>query len=74
MGRVYLRRLPTRRAFEDEVNAKYVIRPKADEDLDDQAFYLAEKAGPGRVIDFWSLHTKRSHGLPAQPTWDGTLA
>jgi toxin ParE1/3/4 len=26
------------------VNADYVIRPKADEDLDHQAFYLAEKA------------------------------
>ena len=28
------------------MNARYVIRPKADADLDHQAFYLAEKATP----------------------------
>jgi len=27
------------------VNPRYFVRPKADEDLDSQAFYLAEKAG-----------------------------
>ena len=26
--------------------ARYVIRPKADQDLDDQAFYYAAEAGP----------------------------
>ena len=25
---------------------RYVLRPKADQDLDDQAFYLAEEASP----------------------------
>jgi toxin ParE1/3/4 len=28
------------------VNARYLVRPKADQDLDDQAFYLATKATP----------------------------
>jgi plasmid stabilization system protein ParE len=27
------------------VSASYVVRPKADRDLDDQAFYLATQAG-----------------------------
>jgi toxin ParE1/3/4 len=29
------------------VSAAYVVRPKADQDLDDQAYYLATQAGPG---------------------------
>jgi len=28
------------------VSAVYVVRPKADQDLDDQAYYLATQAGP----------------------------
>jgi toxin ParE1/3/4 len=28
------------------VSARYVVRPKADQDLDEQAFYLARKANP----------------------------
>ena len=28
------------------MNARYVIRPKADADLDDRALYLAVEAGP----------------------------
>jgi toxin ParE1/3/4 len=28
------------------VSAVYVVRPKADQDLDDQAYYLATEAGP----------------------------
>jgi len=28
------------------VSAIYVLRPKADQDLDDQAYYLATQAGP----------------------------
>jgi len=28
------------------VSAVYVLRPKADQDLDDQALYLATQAGP----------------------------
>ena len=28
------------------MNARYVLRPKADEDLDQQAFYLATEASP----------------------------
>ena len=29
------------------MSAVYVVRPKADKDLDDQAYYLATQAGPG---------------------------
>ena len=28
------------------MSAVYVVRPKADQDLDDQAYYLATQAGP----------------------------
>ena len=28
------------------MSAVYVLRPKADQDLDDQAYYLATQAGP----------------------------
>jgi plasmid stabilization system protein ParE len=28
------------------VSARYVVRPKADQDLDDQAYYLATQANP----------------------------
>jgi len=28
------------------VSARYLIRPKADQDLEEQAFYLAQQAGP----------------------------
>ena len=28
------------------MSAVYVVRPKADKDLDDQAYYLATQAGP----------------------------
>lgn len=28
------------------MSVRYFIRPKADQDLDDQAFYLAQRAGP----------------------------
>jgi len=40
---------PARRTPEEDrraVSAVYVLRPKADQDLDDQAYYLATRSGP----------------------------
>jgi len=32
--------------FSHLLSAHYVVRPKADQDLDDQAYYLATQANP----------------------------
>jgi plasmid stabilization system protein ParE len=54
------------------VNDRYVIRPKADADLDHQALYLAEKAKPevGRRF-LIAAHETFTHCLHRIQKWDG---
>jgi plasmid stabilization system protein ParE len=49
------------------VSAVYVLRPKADQDLDDQAFYLATQAGPGFGHRFLLAAHETFAMLAAQP-------
>ncbi len=44
------------------MSAVYVVRSKADQDLDDQAYYLATQAGPdlGRLLLLWAANIRNS--------------
>jgi toxin ParE1/3/4 len=49
------------------VSAVYVVRPKADQDLDDQAYYLATQAGPDLGRHFLLAAHETFGLLAAQP-------
>ena len=56
--------------------SRYVVRPKADRDLEDQAFYYANRRDAGKVaIGFWSPLTTPSLFLATQPNmgWQSRL-
>jgi plasmid stabilization system protein ParE len=54
------------------VSGSYIIRPKADRDLDEQAYYLATEATPD-VGHRFLLAAHETFGLlAANPIWDGT--
>ena len=52
---------------------RYVVRPKADQDLDNQAYYLATAASPEVGHRFPSLPMRRFPCSPHSPRWDGTF-
>ena len=41
------------------MSARYIVRPKADHDLDEQAYYLAGEASPEAVTDSWWRRMRR---------------
>ena len=43
------------------MSGRYVIRPKADRDLGDEAYYLATQAGAELGHGFCSLRMRRLH-------------
>lgn len=49
------------------MSARYVVRPKADQDLDDQAYYLATQAGPDLGHRFLLASHETFGLLAAQP-------
>lgn len=56
------------------MRARYLVRPRADNDLDEQAYYLATKAGesgPALAHRFLGLHTKHLRCWPHNRKWDG---
>lgn len=50
----------------------YVVRPKADRDLDEQAYYYATEGNPEVGHRFLLALTTRLHFLRPNPTWAGT--
>lgn len=57
------------------MSATYVVRPKADHDLDEQAYYLATKAGPELGHRFLVAAHETFALLASQPEmgWHGNL-
>jgi len=53
---------------------RYVVRPKADSDLDDQAYYYATVAGAEMGHRFLVSAATLSVSLRRSPIWDGTPA